>query len=1058
MTTRVWKIALLLFGSGACALVYQTVWLRELRLVFGASTAASAAVLAIFMGGLGAGGLFLGRRADRHPRPLAFYGRLELLIALTAAVTPALLWLVREAYVAAGGSWSLGAAPGSLARLLLSALVLAAPTLLMGGTLPAAARSAETDEDSGRRGLALLYGANTLGAVAGTVASTFFLLEALGNRATLWLACAANVAVAALAVRMAGAPPAQETQPGPPALETDTPPTAAPRAFVLAASAIAGFAFLLMELVWYRMLGPLLGGSTFTFGLILATALLGIGVGGAAYALLGGRRPATLGALALTCAAEAAFVALPFALGDRVAVLALVLRALGELGFYGLVLGWAVVTSIVVLPAAIAAGVQFPLLIALLGRGRERVGHHVGLAYAWNTAGAIAGSLAGGFGLLPGLTAPGAWRGVAVALALLGLWSLALAVRQRQPGLRLPAAAAAAAALVMLTAAGPTAMWRHTPIGAGRAQAGDLSRNGLRDLVNYRRRVLQWEAEGVESSVALCAENGLAFLVNGKVDGHARGDAGTQVMSGVLGAILHPSPKRALVVGLGTGSTAGWLGAVPSVERVDVVELEPAIAEVARACSPVNLDVLSNPKVRVANGDGREALLVVQERYDLIISEPSNPYRAGVASLFTREYYRAAAERLAEGGLFLQWMQAYEVDAETIRTAYATLASAFPHVETWQTQPGDLLLVASARPIAYDPGALRARIRREPVRAALANAWRATDLEGVLARYVGGAGLTEAMAGADDAAVNTDDRNRIEFAFARSVGQPMDFDVRELRAAARAAAADRPKLAGGAVDWASVEDQRVSIATVVGVAPLPEPDFWPDQWNRAEAQVSYAAGELKDVLTFWRSQPRQPATLVELAMVAEALADAGDEAALGLAERLRAFQPAEADAVLARLRWRQGRYGEAAAALEACFARYRVDPWPSQPLMWRALAVAVAVAREDPSTDSARRLYHALEEPFSVLLANERRLEAAFEIAARVPPGGPGESPAVRAVDAFGPYIPWRRAFLAERFERYREAGDPRAGAARRDLEAFLEGERAWLAALLPDRSPVRVQ
>jgi len=203
MSSRPLRIALLLFGSGMTALIYQVAWMRELRLVFGFSTAASAAVVAIFMGGLGLGGWILGRRADLATRPLAFYGWLEIAVTASAAVTAGLLWLVRAAYIAVGGSVRLGIAGGTVARLLLSAIVLAVPTVLMGGTLPAATRAAESDEDAGRRFLALLYGSNTLGAVAGTLLSTFYLLERLGTRETLWAACAVNAAVGFAAVVLA---------------------------------------------------------------------------------------------------------------------------------------------------------------------------------------------------------------------------------------------------------------------------------------------------------------------------------------------------------------------------------------------------------------------------------------------------------------------------------------------------------------------------------------------------------------------------------------------------------------------------------------------------------------------------------------------------------------------------------------------------------------------------------------------------------------------------------------------------------------------------------------
>ncbi len=229
---------------------------------------------------------------------------------------------------------------------------------------------------------------------------------------------------------------------------------------------------------------------------------------------------------------------------------------------------------------------------------------------------------------------------------------------------------------------------------------------------------------------------GYAFAISGKIDGSSRGDAATQVMGGLVGAALHANPRRALVIGLGTGSTAGWLAGVPSIERVDVVELEPAILRVADDCSPVNRDVLKNAKVRVAIGDAREWLLTSRDTYDIIFSEPSNPYRAGVSSLFTRDFYRAVRARLAPGGIFLQWLQAYEVDSETVRTLYATLGSAFPEVETWHTKPNDLLLVATVEPVAHDAAVLRERLRQEPFADAMEKAWRAAGLEGFLSHHV----------------------------------------------------------------------------------------------------------------------------------------------------------------------------------------------------------------------------------------------------------------------------------------------------------------------------------
>jgi len=1076
VTSRAFRVSLLLFGSGLTALVYQIAWMRELRLVFGFSTASSAAVVAIFMGGLGVGSWLLGRRADMTPRPLAFYGALELAIAASAAATPVLLWLVRAAYVAAGGSLRLGILGGTLARLLLSSLVLAVPTVLMGGTLPAAARAVETDRDSARRLLALLYGSNTLGAVAGTLLSTFFLLERLGTRETLWASCAVNALVGLAALLLSKSIPAAvgavavEPQPAPaPATIPERIAAPAPRLgdggkkkkeerrgqrrpvspaspparraagpparFVLGAAAVTGFAFTLMELVWYRMLAPLLGGSTYTFGLILAVALAGIGAGSLARS--GRERPGTLAGFATTCAVEAALLAFPYGLGDSVAVLASRLRPEGAFGFGSLVSGWTAVAALVVFPAAFVAGVQFPILISLLGRGREKVGTHVGLAYAWNTAGAIVGSLAGGFGLLPLLSATGTWVFVTLLLAALAVAALVLSRgRREEPRGRwwIPAGAAAAS-VALVTTTGPTAAWRHSPIGAGRVHLSKVSGNRLEEWLRDQRRRTFWQADGVESSVAMTTTSGgLAFVVNGKIDGNTRTDAPTQVMGGLIGAALHREPRRALVIGLGTGSTAGWLAAVPSIERVDVVELEPAILRVAEASAPVNRNVLASPKVRITIGDAREYLLTSRDSYDVIFSEPSNPYRAGISSLFTEEFYRAARARLAPGGIFLQWLQSYEVDSETVRAVYETLGSAFPAIESWFAGYHDLILAASAAPVAYDADLLRARLSQEPYRSALSAAWATAGLEGFLSHFVARASFVPALFGVGRAPRNTDDRNVIEFAFARSLGRDTAFDLDKARSLARERGEDTPVFARGTPDREMVRRLRISTITANGVVGQARSGMTPEELLQSETQKDFLEGHLEKVLDLWRERPWEPVGSVELAVVSQALADAGDEAAVRYIGRLGGEQPVEAGILLGQLRWRQGRFAEATDLFEKAYARYREDPWPLLSVMNRSFTIAADLAGRDRRY--AERLDSALAQPFAVLLLNEERLQTRYKVATYL-----DQSKLEDAVAALEPHMPWRKGLLSRRARLYESTRNPRAALARRELDEFLKHE-----------------
>jgi spermidine synthase len=1018
MTPSAGKIAPLLFGSGMCALIYQIAWFREFRMVFGASTAATAAVLAIFIGGIGAGSLVLGPRVDRHPKPVELYGRLELLIACFAAVTPALLLFVRRLYILAGGTERLGLVGGTVVRLVLSAVVLAGPTFLMGGTLPAAARGVEADDDLGRRRTGLLYGVNTLGAVVGCVVSTFVLLEAFGTRATLWIACAVNVVVAIVARRIgARSAPAETVEPSasPNASDDDR---ARPAAwFSLAAAAIVGFAFFLMEMVWYRMLGPILGGTVFTFGLILAVALLGIGLGGAFYSFFGAERRATLWGFASTCLVEALLVALPYALGDRVAVWTLLLRSFGVFGFSGLLFGWTGITLLVVLPAAFVAGVQFPLLIALLGGGRHDVGRQIGLAYACNTLGAIVGSLAGGFGLLPFLSAPGCWRLVVWVLVALGLGAASLALRDAKrwaPALGL--ASLGVASLVALRATGPTAVWRHSPIGVGRVDAESTSSpTALRGWMNDERRGVKWEADGVESSVALSNAEGWAFVVNGKIDGSARGDAATQVMGGLVGAILHPKPTSALVIGLGTGSTAGWLGSVPSIGHVEVIEFEPVVRAVARACVSVNRNVMDNPKVEITTGDAREFLLTTKQTYDIIFSEPSNPYRAGIASLFTREYYEAALGRLNEEGLFLQWVQAYNVDGQAVRTIYATLASVFPEVETWELAVNDLLLVASRKPLPHRADELRARIAEEPYKDALGAAWRSIDLEGFLAHHVARPALARKVAEAEKGRLNTDDRTLVEFGFARTAADNVALSGADIRKLARSLDAHRPQGLESDVDWKRVDELWSSFEVTEEESEDPPDDFDKDQKARVTAQSTFLAGDPSKALGFWQSQRRDPKTPTELAVVAESYASAGDDRARTYIEKLRGFQPTEAAVIYGRLLTRQGKMDEAAAAMENAFERHRHDVWPWTVITKHAMTTVDEIAAADAKL--ADRMYRAVASPLPVYLLEGQRLATMLKIAMRTKLA----VPCAETLGLFEPHVPWRKDVLEWRASCYRD-------------------------------------
>jgi spermidine synthase len=675
------------------------------------------------------------------------------------------------------------------------------------------------------------------------------------------------------------------------------------------------------------------------------------------------------------------------------------------------------------------------MLIALLGRGRHHVGRQIGLAYATNTVGAIVGALAGGFGLLPWLSAPGAWRFAALSLVALGAAAVVLAgLRAR----RAPLAqlALAAVTLALLTAVGPTAVWRHAGIGAGRAGITSIaSANQLEDWSRAHQRAVVWDGDGTESSVALSADSaGYAFVVNGKTDGSARRDAGTQVMMGILGAILHPDARRSLVIGLGTGSTAGWLGAIPAMERVDVVELEPLILDIAKACQAVNHDVMHNPKVHIIIGDARETLLTATDRYDIIASEPSNPFRAGIASLFTRDYYAAATDRLTPNGLFIQWVQAYDIDSRTLRTIYATMGSVFPHVDTWQTSPGDLVLVGSMQPHTYRAQAITQRLAEEPFKTALRGAWRAVDIQGFLAHFVANDSMAQAIAAAPNVDLNTDDRNVVEFGFARAVGIAVANVTSNARALARALHASRPHLDNpAAIDWPAVDTAWISYEAAEGMVAVADASIVnAEETARRIALVRYYVNS--DPFTARQAWARQTGAArepSEIAMAADLSASIGDDKALPDIERLRAYDAGEADTILATLRHRQSRFDEAATALESAFGSYRKEPWALLRFKQQAIDLANDLAGRSPAL--AHRMWQALIEPLALDAMREPRRFARANLSQAI-----GFREACReTIEPFEPRVPWTDEFLTLRRTCYEAIGDLRLEDATRDLVAF---------------------
>jgi spermidine synthase len=692
--TRVIYIGLLIcfFLSGAAGLIYEVAWGKAFGLIFGHTAYAAAAVLAVFMGGLAAGGIWLGRWSERWTRPIASYGWIEVGTAFSAAASLTGLAAVRWAYFAVYPYASEHSSVLLSVRVIGAALVLFVPTFLMGGTLPVLVRGLARDSAELGQRLARLYWVNTAGAVFGTVAAGFLLLPAIGLQRTLEIAVALNLGAGGFAFflsrREEGVAPATGAKSA--AKQQDS-------RFLLACLALVGATALAYEVGWTRLLATQVGSSTYAFTLMLATFLAGIVLGSAAFERWIRRHEArrTTFALTQTLTGIASLVCLAF-FPRMPELMPAILRATQE-SFRASVVAQFAISALAMLPAAILFGFNFPvatLLITRQGWGESSDSAGVGRAYGWSTFGGILGALAAGFWLLPLL---GAFRLIAVTVAanlVLAAVLFGTAAPRRM--------AASVANLGLVVVAGFVALSPYFYDPALASFSTILNWNSVGPLTvreSAHTADVLFFADGVNSTISVARwENMLSLRTNGKPDASNQ-DITTQLLLGHLGALAHPRPRRVLVIGFGSGMTVSALARYPEVERVDSVEIEPAVLRAAPLLTSLNRNVLDDPRVHVIFDDARNFLFTSRERYDLIVSEPSNPWMAGVASLYTREFYSAVQRRLTSGGIFVQWVQAYSLYPPDLRTILATFLSEFQGATLWHGEVSDFLLMAPSPPV-----------------------------------------------------------------------------------------------------------------------------------------------------------------------------------------------------------------------------------------------------------------------------------------------------------------------------------------------------------------------
>jgi spermidine synthase len=773
--------------SGATGLVYEVIWVRLTGLVFGNTAHAIATVLGAFMAGLAVGSWKLGQFADRVKRPLRMYGMLEIGIGLSAAVVPFLFQSLQNVY------WTLAPAlesiPGGdpFIRFATSFVVLLVPTFLMGGTLPVLTRFFTRSVDEVERKVGVLYALNTFGAAAGTLAAALVLIPYLGNLRTTLIIAGINIAIGVFAIWLDGREIGARTADFDSSLAPEEgnsvvlPPVSVEVArpadrLVLGTLAVSGFVSMLYEVAWTRALTAIIGSSTYAFSIMLVTFLAGIALGSS---IVGRFRPVanlrTLGLAQLGIAIGGTI----FLVGYVVAPYALIslLRAF-YYSFPAVLTAQFIMSAALMILATLCMGATFPIASQLYSNKYTILGRSIGNIYSINTIGAIAGSLAAGFLFLPLI---GTERTILVGLFFSS--AIALLLLSESSG---PRQFGKWAALVLLLVATfsmrggvfwqPDLMDRGILIYAAQFAA----RPELKIAEHYEDTDIVYFKEGRNATISVRkGENYLGLRTNGKVDASNRDDMATQTIIAYLAGFHHPAPRSAMIIGYGSGVTVGAMTAFKEIEEIDCVEIEPAVFAAAPLFSEINRKSHENPKVRLIFNDARNYMNITRKQYDIILSEPSNPWIAGVASLFTAEFYERAAQVLKPDGVFVQWIQLYELDPEDLKMIMWEFQQKFPEVSVWNSGAGDLILIGTRQPQRLDLHRVAQLSLSDPE--IVRDYWEYLDMtrpEGILAYYV--MSTDEVRKFAQTSRRNTDDHPLLEFhaprrLFTDTVGLNLDL-------------------------------------------------------------------------------------------------------------------------------------------------------------------------------------------------------------------------------------------------------------------------------------------
>lgn len=761
------------FLSGATGLLYQVLWVRMLGLVFGHTVFAITTVLAAFMGGLGLGSYVLGRFVDRQKHVLGLYGILEAAIGLYVLATPLLFSGAELLYIKLNRGLQLSFYTFSVAQFVLIFLILLVPTTLMGGTLPVLTRFFVREVHSLGRRVGFLYALNTFGAVLGAYLTGFHLIHTVGVAATLQMGATLNVGIGVLVLvfekhlARLGLPSPVD---GPPSQQGGREsPTRSPEParfailLIVVGFGLSGAASMIYEVAWTRALALVIGSSTYAFSTMLVAFLTGLALGSSLFARAARRFAVTPLSFALLQLGIGLGALLLMPLFEKMPEFFLAaFRFSSSPGFIRTV--QFLLSFVAMLLPTLFMGGTFPCVAQIAARGAHRVGYDVGAVYSVNTAGAIGGTIAAGFLLIPLL---GLHTTIKIAAALnLGLATV-LSLVSGRGWVKNTSAALSLAALL------PLYLFREWDARVMSSGVSIYAQRFLSTLerMSFRETVSPWEIlfykDGISSSVSIHKSGrNVTLRVNGKADASNGRDMHTQLMSGHIPLLLHPEPKNVLVIGLGSGVTVGAVAQHP-VAEIDAIEIEPAVAEASRFFVEENRDVLKDPRVRLAIADGRNFILSTDKVYDVIISEPSNPWIGGIGNLFSLEFYQIVAGRLAPNGIICQWIQGYNLFPQDLRMVVKTLRTVFPHSTIWNTSPGDYLLIGSRVPLSLDSARLQDRYEALPTLREDMDRLGLRSSLSLLADFV--LGEEDTAQYGDPARLNTDDLPLLEFSAPNSL-------------------------------------------------------------------------------------------------------------------------------------------------------------------------------------------------------------------------------------------------------------------------------------------------